>query len=75
MFKRGEPAAALVAVDWVCHCCGGPGVAEMVEMGRCQRWWAIKGGDQKLEVVEVVEVGDGLSRLEAGGAGERLERC
>ena len=50
-------------------------MVEMVEMGRCQRWWAIKGGDQKLEVVEVVEVGDGLSRLEAGGAGERLERC
>ena len=52
MFK---PAAALVAVDWVCHCCGGleaavmvemvelVEMAKMVEIGRCQRWWAIKG--------------------------------
>ena len=50
-------------------------MVEMVEMGRCQRWWAIKGGDQRLEVVEVVEVGERLSRLEAGGAGEKLNRC
>ena len=50
-------------------------MVEIVEMVRCQRWWAIKGGDQRLEVVEVVEVGERLSRLEAGEVGERLERC
>ena len=32
-------------------------------------------GDQRLEDVEVVEVAERLSRLEAGDVGERLKRC
>ena len=34
-----------------------------------------QGGDRRLEIVEVGEVWDGLSRLEAGEVGGRLERC
>ena len=54
MFK---PAAALVAVDWVCHCCGGleaAVVVEMAEMGRCGDGEMPEVvGDQWLDVVEV----------------------
>ena len=32
-------------------------------------------GDPRLQDVEVVEVAERLSRLEAGDVGERLERC